>query len=381
MRRYILFLLYFVSTALCAQTFTLKGKVTDENQDPLELATVTVTPQLKIAFTNLKGEFSLTAETADSVVVKFSMVGYKTKTRILRKPRGQQTLQVQLFSDNQLDEVTVTQKRRQTTTTEQLSHEDLMDVKRSASITGNAVEDMIQTQAGVSTHSELSSQYNVRGGAFDENSVYINNVDVYRPFLVRSGQQEGLSVINPDMVESVGFSSGGYGAQYGDKMSSALDIKYRRPSSFEANAMVSLLGASTFVGFSNKKLAWSNGLRYKTIKGLLGSMDTKGEYSPSFLDYQTYLVYNPNKRWELSFLGNISENHYNFTPENRETTFGTQSNVKSFKVYFDGKEKDLFRTFFGTLGIKRLLTQKTNVSLYASAFKTKEQETYDIQGQ
>lgn len=381
MRRYILFLLYFVSTALCAQTFTLKGKVTDENQDPLELATVTVTPQLKIAFTNLKGEFSLTAETADSVVVKFSMVGYKTKTRILRKPRGQQTLQVQLFSDNQLDEVTVMQKRRQTTTTEQLSHEDLMDVKRSASITGNAVEDMIQTQAGVSTHSELSSQYNVRGGAFDENSVYINNVDVYRPFLVRSGQQEGLSVINPDMVESVGFSSGGYGAQYGDKMSSALDIKYRRPSSFEANAMVSLLGASTFVGFSNKKLAWSNGLRYKTIKGLLGSMDTKGEYSPSFLDYQTYLVYNHNKRWELSFLGNISENHYNFTPENRETTFGTQSNVKSFKVYFDGKEKDLFRTFFGTLGIKRLLTQKTNVSLYASAFKTKEQETYDIQGQ
>ena len=381
MRRYILFLLYFVSTALCAQTFTLKGKVTDENQDPLELATVTVTPQLKIAFTNLKGEFSLTVETADSVVVKFSMVGYKTKTRILRKPRGQQTLQVQLFSDNQLDEVTVTQKRRQTTTTEQLSHEDLMDVKRSASITGNAVEDMIQTQAGVSTHSELSSQYNVRGGAFDENSVYINNVDVYRPFLVRSGQQEGLSVINPDMVESVGFSSGGDGAQYGDKMSSALDIKYRRPSSFEANAMVSLLGASTFVGFSNKKLAWSNGLRYKTIKGLLGSMDTKGEYSPSFLDYQTYLVYNPNKRWELSFLGNISENHYNFTPENRETTFGTQSNVKSFKVYFDGKEKDLFRTFFGTLGIKRLLTQKTNVSLYASAFKTKEQETYDIQGQ
>ena len=382
MKRYIYIIIFILcAISASAQTFTLKGRVTDENQDPLELATVTVLPQLKVAFTNFKGEYSLTLASADSVVVKFSMVGYKTKTRVLRKPKGQQTLQIQLFSDNQLDEVTVVQKKRQVTTTEQLSHEDLMDVKRSASVTGNAVEDMIQTQAGVSTHSELSSQYNVRGGAFDENSVYINNVDVYRPFLVRSGQQEGLSVINPDMVESVGFSSGGYEAKYGDKMSSALDIKYRRPSAFEANAMVSLLGASAFVGFSTKKFAWSNGIRYKTIKGLLGSMDTKGEYKPNFLDYQTYMVYNPNKRWEITFLGNISENHYNFIPENRETSFGTQSNVKSFKVYFDGQEKDLFRTFFGTLGIKRFLAPKTSLSLYASAFKTKEQEAYDIQGQ
>ena len=382
MKRYIYIIIFILcAISASAQTFTLKGRVTDENQDPLELATVTVLPQLKVAFTNFKGEYSLTLASADSVVVKFSMVGYKTKTRVLRKPKGQQTLQIQLFSDNQLDEVTVVQKKRQVTTTEQLSHEDLMDVKRSASVTSNAVEDMIQTQAGVSTHSELSSQYNVRGGAFDENSVYINNGDVYRPFLVRSGQQEGLSVINPDMVESVGFSSGGYEAKYGDKMSSALDIKYRRPSAFEANAMVSLLGASAFVGFSTKKFAWSNGIRYKTIKGLLGSMDTKGEYKPNFLDYQTYMVYNPNKRWEITFLGNISENHYNFIPENRETSFGTQSNVKSFKVYFDGQEKDLFRTYFGTLGIKRFLAPKTSLSLYASAFKTKEQEAYDIQGQ
>ena len=382
MNRLFLFLAtIFFGMGMSAQTFTLKGKVTDENQDPLELATVTVTPALNVTFTNLKGEYKMTVPTADSVVVKFSMVGYKTKTRVLRKPKGVQTLQIQLFSDNQIDEVTVTQKRRQTTGTEQLSHDDLMDVKRSASITGNAVEDMIQTQAGVSTHSELSSQYNVRGGAFDENSVYINNVDVYRPFLVRSGQQEGLSVINPDMVESVGFSSGGYEAKYGDKMSSALDIKYRRPSKFEANITASLLGGSAFVGFSTKKFSWSNGIRYKTIKGLLGSMDTKGEYSPNFLDYQTYLVYNPNKRWEFSFLGNISENHYNFIPVNRETTFGTQQNVKSFKVYFDGQEKDLFRTFFGTFGIKRFLAPKTSLTLYGSAFKTKEQETYDIQGQ
>lgn len=364
-----------------AQTFTLTGRVSDENGDALEMATVTLLPQLKVAFTNLKGEFTVTGQSADSVVVQFTMVGYKTKKRVLRRPKGKLNLLIQMYSDNQLGEVVVTQKRRQTTTTEQLSREDLMDVQRSASVTGNAVEDMIQTQAGVSTHSELSSQYNVRGGAFDENSVYINNVEVYRPFLVRNGQQEGLSVINPDMVESVGFSTGGYEAKYGDKMSSALDIKYRRPQPFEASASASLLGASAFVGFSTKKFSWSNGIRYKTTRSLLGSMDTKGEYDPNFLDYQTYMVYQPNKRWELSFLGNISDSHYNFVPSDRETSFGTQDNVKSFKVYFDGQEKDIFRTFFGTVGIKRNITDRTSVALMGSAFTTKEQETYDIQGQ
>ena len=240
---------------------------------------------------------------------------------------------------------------------------------------------MIQSQAGVSTHSELSSQYNVRGGSFDENSVYINNVEIFRPFLVRSGQQEGISVINPDMVEKIGFSTGGYEARYGDKMSSALNIEYRRPKRFEASATASMLGASAFVGMSNKKFSWSNGLRYKTTKYLLGSMDTKGEYQPTFIDYQTYLTYSPNKRWDIKFLGNISDNHYNFTPEDRETNFGTMENVKAFKVYFDGHEKDVFRTFFGSLGITRKFGESTSLSLIASAFNTREQEKYDIQGQ
>lgn len=364
-----------------AQSFTLTGRVSDENGDALEMATVTLLPQLKVAFTNLKGEFTITGVSADSVTVQFSMVGYKAKKRVLRKPKGKLNLQIQMFSDNQLGEVVVTQKRRQTTTTEQIDRENLMDVQRSASVTGNAVEDMIQTQAGVSTHSELSSQYNVRGGAFDENSVYINNVEVYRPFLVRSGQQEGLSVINPDMVESVGFSTGGYEAKYGDKMSSALDIKYRTPQPFEASINASLLGASAFVGFATKKFSWSNGFRYKTTRSMLGSMDTKGEYNPDFFDYQSYLVYKPNKRWELSLLGNISDSHYNFIPSDRETSFGTQDNVKSFRVYFDGQEKDVFRTFFGTVGIKRNFTESTSISLMGSAFSTKETEAYDIQGQ
>lgn len=372
----ILFVLSF--TTMMAQTFTLKGQVTDENGEALELASVSVLSQMKVTMTNLKGEFSMQLQSADSVAVKFSMVGYVSKTRVLRNPKGTQTLKVTLRDDNQLNEIVVNETRRQTTTTEQL---DVTDVKQGPSTGGNVVEEMIQQQAGVSTHNELSSQYNVRGGAFDENSVYINNVEVYRPFLVRSGQQEGLSVINGDMVESVGFSTGGYEAKYGDRMSSALDIKYRRPKKFEANISASLLGASAFVGFSNKKFSWSNGLRYKTNKYLLGSLDTNGEYKPDFIDYQTYLTYTPNKRWEFTLFGNISDNHYDFIPKDRETTFGTQADVKSFKVYFDGQERDLFRTFFGTIGITRHLSEKTDISLYGSAFKTKEQETYDIQGQ
>ena len=204
---------------------------------------------------------------------------------------------------------------------------------------GNAVEELIQQQAGVSTHSELSSQYNVRGGSFDENSVYINNVEVYRPLLIRSGQQEGLSIINPDMVEAVAFSSGGFEAKYGDKMSSALDITYKRPKRTEATVSASLLGASAYAGVASKKLAMSHGIRYKTNRYLLGSLETKGEYKPNFLDYQTYLSYKPNSRWTMDFIGNISENHYNFKPTDRETSFGTMENVKSFRVYFEVRRR------------------------------------------
>ena len=368
-----------VTVTASAQTFTLQGRVTDENNEPIEFASVSCLKQGKMTMTSLKGEYSMQLHSADSVVIKFSMIGYKAKTRILRRPRGKQTLQIVLHSDdNQLSEVTVTGKKIETGQMEDISKDHL---KSLPSASGNAVEELIQSQAGVSTHSELSSQYNVRGGSFDENSVYIDNVEIYRPFLVRSGQQEGISVINPDMVEKISFSTGGYEARYGDKMSSALNIKYRKPKKFEATASASMLGASAFMEVSNRKVSWSNGFRYKTTKHLLGSMDTKGEYSPTFIDYQTYLTYTPNKRWEIKLLGNISDNHYNFTPEDRETKFGTMENVKAFQVYFDGQEKDVFRTFFGAVGITRNFGEKTSLSLIASAFNTREQEKYDIQGQ
>ena len=377
-RFYIIISLFFCAIYSKAQTFTLQGRVTDGQMNPIEFATVAVIQQGKMTMTNLKGEYSLKLKSADSVVVRFSMVGYKTKTRVLRRPRGKQTLLIQLFDDNLLSEITVTEQKRQMGATQEL---DAKDMKNTPSVTGNAVEEMIQAQAGVSTHSELSSQYNVRGGSFDENSVYINNVEIYRPFLVRSGQQEGLSIINPDMVESIGFSTGGFEAKYGDKMSSVLDITYKRPKKFEANVSASLLGASAYVGFSTKNFSWSNGIRYKTNKYLLGSLETKGEYQPSFLNYQTYLTYEPSKRWTIELMGDISENHYDFYPEDRETTFGTMENVKAFRVYFDGQEKDIFRTYFGSLGITYKLKEQTKISFTASAFHTNEQERYDIQGQ
>lgn len=381
MKQRILILSLFIAASLStlAQTFTLKGRVIDENNNPVELASVSCLSQGKATVTSLKGEYKMILRSADSVVVKFSMLGYRTKTRILRHPKGPQTLQVVLLSDSKtLGEVNVMGQKIQSGQTQELSTRQL---KQMPSATGNAVEELIQSQAGVSTHSELSSQYNVRGGSFDENSVYINNIEVFRPFLVRSGQQEGLSVINPDMVDRIGFSTGGFAAKYGDKMSSALDIIYRRPKRFEASLDASLLGASAYVGFSNKKLAWANGIRYKTNRYLLGSLDTNGEYKPNFLDYQTYLNYRPNSRWSVDFIGNISDNHYNFTPHDRETRFGTLENVKSFRVYFDGQEKDLFRTYFGSLGITRHLGDSTSVTLMGSAFSTNEQEKYDIQGQ
>ena len=379
LNKFIIILVLLMSTlTAAADDFTLKGKVIDEDGHALELVTISCAAQGKLTMTNLKGEFSIGLSTADSVVVKFTMVGYGVRKRVFKRPKGKMTVQIVMHPAATLSEVTVTQRRRQTSQTEQL---DTKHLKQTPSTTGNAVEEMIQQQAGVSSHNELSSQYNVRGGSFDENSVYINQIEVYRPLLISSGQQEGLSVINPNMVEKIGFSTGGYEAKYGDKMSSVLDITYRHIKGFEANATASLLGASGFIGYGNSRFSMSHGIRYKTNRYLLNTLETTGEYKPNFLDYQTYISYTPNKRWNIDFIGNIADNHYNFTPKDRETSFGTLADVKQFKVYFDGQEKDRFNTLFGALGITRRITDSTSVKFLTSAFHTKERETYDIAGQ
>ncbi|MDD6606489.1 MAG: TonB-dependent receptor plug domain-containing protein [Paraprevotella sp.] len=384
--RILLLFIYICSPLIClAQTeendttrVHLKGRVVDEEGDPVSLCMISAGAGATTT-ANMDGQYSLSFNTADSVVITFRMMGYEVRKKTLRKPQGKLTLNVTLRSGSkEMNEVVVRDSRRQMNSTQEISTKEL---KRMPSTTGNAVEELVATQAGVSTHNELSSQYNVRGGSFDENCVYINGVEVYRPLLISSGQQEGLSVINSDMVEKVNFSAGGFEAKYGDRMSSVLDITYARPQKAEASVQASLLGTNVYAGYGNRKFSFSNGVRYKTNQYMLGSMETKGEYKPKFLDYQAYLCWTPDKKWTIDAIGYISQNKYNFTPKNRETRFGTMEDVKSFKVYFDGQERDLFRTLFGTVKVSRLMAKAGSISLMASAFSTREKEAYDIQGQ
>lgn len=379
MRTKILLFMLCSCLMMVAEEVTLKGRVTDKSGDGVPLCLVRVEGQMAGATANLKGEYSFSFQSADSVWVVYSMMGYGTRRRLLVKPKGHLTLNIQMVPmEGDLAEVTVKENQIQMGQNERVN---ITDLTRMTSTTGNAVEELITTQAGVSTHNELSSQYNVRGGSFDENCVYINGVEVYRPLLIHSGEQEGLSVINPDMVERVDFSAGGFEARYGDKMSSVLDITYKKPKGWSGSGQVSLLGATAYFGYGNKRFSFQNGFRYKTSKYLLGTMDTKGEYSPRFLDYQMYLTWRLSPAWEVSLLGYISENKYNFIPEDRETKFGTMYEAHEFKVYFDGQEEDLFRTLFGTLQVKRRTGERSWLTASFSAFSTKERETYDIQGQ
>lgn len=358
---------------------SVRGVVKDDMGAPIELASVR-SAKGRVTLTGLDGRYELMVEKGDSVVLTFAMIGYETRRRRFVPLSDSLRLDVVLpaYGDRALGEAVVKGLGVQTGTTQQLGRPDM---RLSPSVTGNGVEEMVATQAGVSTHSELSSQYNVRGGSFDENCVYLNGVEVYRPLLVRSGQQEGLSIINPDMVERIGFSTGGFEPRYGDRMSSVLDITYKRPESFEGSAQASLLGAGAYIGTGNKHVSLMTSVRYKTTRYLLGSLDTNGEYRPNFLDYQAYLSWRPNRRWSIDVLGNISDNHYNFAPEDRETHFGTMQEAKSFKVYFDGQEKDAFRTLFGSATLTCHFGADTFLAAQFSTFSTREQETYDIQGE
>ena len=377
-----LLLAMFLAASMPAmsQRVTIRGKVTDDKQQPIEIANIKVEGQAAGTITDLQGRYIFTCESSDSLVVAYSMIGYQTRKKTFRNPVDTITVDVVLPAmDYTLEGVEVVDKQRQMGGTQQIKAPDQMRLLPDAS--GNGVESIISTQAGVSSHNELSSQYNVRGGNFDENSVYVNGIEIYRPLLVRAGQQEGLSFLNPDMVGSIAFSTGGYEAKYGDKMSSVLDITYRKPMEFESTVSASMLGGSVYVGYGNRKISLSNSIRYKTNKHLLGTMDTKGEYEPRFIDYQTYMEWRPTQKLSISFISNISQNKYNFTPTDRNTTFGTLEQAKEFKVYFDGWEKDLFNTLFGSLSVNYTINEYNKIWLQTSAFSTNEEETYDIAGE
>ena len=356
----------------------LKGRILDESGEPVSFCLVRA--EGKGATTaDINGKYSMSFTTADSVAVTFRMIGYRPRRRVLQKPQGDLTLNIVMHAASlEMGELEVKEIKREMGQTQELNTKDL---KKMPTATGNAVEEMVATQAGVSQHNELSSQYTVRGGSFDENCVYINGGEVYRPLLIRSGEQEGLSVINPYMVDKVRFSAGGFEAKYTDKMSSVLDIEYRRPRGWEGDISASLLGASGYMGWGDKNVSVANSLRYKTNAYMLGALETDAEYSPNFVDYQAFLSWQPARKWTVDVIGYISHNNYKFTPASRETNFGTMQDVQNFRVYFDGWEQDLFQTFYGTARVKYRLRDNHALSLNYTAFSTNESETYDIQGQ
>lgn len=379
--KYIITLLtLLLATGAMAQRVTFKGVVTDQEHTPLAIANVSIEGTAIGTVADLNGRYSLTLDSKDSIVVVYSMLGYQTRKRTFKNPQDTITVNVILPStDFALQEVEIVDNERQMGGTGRIEVPDRVRLQPSAS--GNSIEDIIRSQAGVTSHSELSSQYNVRGGNFDENSVYVNGIEIYRPLLIRAGQQEGLSFLNPDMVGGISFSTGGFEAKYGDKMSSVLDITYRKPREFESVVSASLLGASAYVGWGNDKVSISNSVRYKSNSYLLGTLDTKGEYEPKFIDYQAFADWRITDKLNISFIGNISHNNYRFTPSDRTTSFGTLEDVKQFKVYFDGWENDLFRTLFGAVSLNYIPNEYNFLTFQASAFHTDEEETYDIIGE
>lgn len=375
----ILVLLLLSATWVHAQQkLRVYGYVIDPNNRGIELANVYFEDTPVGTSTNPNGYYELSMEVDDSVTIVYSMVGYKTIRHTLFPRQQVMQISVELTPMNEeIDDFEVIARRRQTST---MDYIDPAKYKLMPNASGN-FESILISFAGVSSTNELSSQYNVRGGSFDENIVYVNGIEIYRPLLIRAGQQEGLSFINQDMVDRVGFSSGAFNAEYGDKMSSVLDISYKKPTDFEASASMSLLGATAYLGTSNKRFTQLHGLRYKTSAYLLGTLDTQGEYNPTFLDYQGYFTYQLSEKSELNLLTNISQNTFNFVPQTRETRFGTWNMGRQLIIYFEGQEKDIFQTGFGALTYSYRPQQNTKLGLTASAFQTNESENFDILGE
>jgi hypothetical protein len=364
----------------CQEKGTIKGKITDENNNPVIGATVIDENSKTGTITNEDGYFEMTLPANQDIDINISFIGYdKIIIPVILADNEVIEINRQLVpKSEEIDEVLIQSEFDRIGTLERI---DIKVIDFLPSATGGI--ETILTTLGASIRSEFSSQYSVRGGNFDENLVYVNDIEVYRPLLVKAGQQEGLSFINSNLVSSIQFSAGGFDAQYGDKMSSVLDIKYKRPSSFGGSFTASLLGGSThFEGTTrNKKFTWISGIRYKSNQYLLRDLQTKGDYKPSFLDFQTYLTLDISKSLEIGLLGNIAINKYNVIPETRETAFGTYQQTFKFKIYYDGKEKDYFETYTGAISLDYRPAKNLSLKLIGSLFNTHEYITYDIQGQ
>ena len=369
------------SDSLLAQTASVNGRVLNNRSKAIELANVAIIGEPGGTTTDTKGNFSLEVPANKDVVIAITYVGFAdSKQKINLAPDEVKTIEIKLESTStNLPGFEVKDEQLRTQSMVRLNPKD---ANLAPSLT-EGVSDIIKTLPGVTSSNEMSSQYSVRGGNFDENLVYVNDIEIYRPFLVNSGQQEGLSFVNSSLVSSLLFSAGGFGVQYGDKMSSVLDVQYKVPSEFGGSFSASLLGADIDFGgtAANNRLTYLVGARYKTNKYLLNSLQTEGEYQPEFLDIQSLITYKLSAKWDLSFLAYYSHNEYKVVPANRETDFGTFQEVIRFKVYFDGNETDRYDMYQGGLTLGYNPTKSTNMKFIVSAFNTNESETYDIQGQ
>jgi len=375
-------LLLLTGSSFAQNTATVVGKITDNENEPIEDVSISILGSSQSStFTNAKGEFSYTIPSNIDVTLVYYHLNYSLTQRTVKLGTGEKMDISKRLTSKELTigVVEITSENR----FKDLTSLDPINVTHipTASQDFNAI---LFTLPGVSNRNELSSSYSVRGGNFDENLVYVNGIEVYRPFLTRSGQQEGLSFINPDLVASILFSAGGFEAKYGDKMSSVLDVQYRKPRKFAGTVSGSLLGSNLHLEGASKnyRFTWLVGARYKTNKYLLGKTDSKGDYKPFFADLQVYTTYDITSNWELDFLGNFASNKYQFVPENRETDFGTLDKALRLKIYFDGQEIDQFNTMMGALSaIYNSNSQKLNLKFIGSAFRSKEEEAFDIQGQ
>ncbi|MFO7656488.1 MAG: TonB-dependent receptor [Bacteroidales bacterium] len=374
------FFLLFTKNLYAQNQTKVSGKITDERNIPVFGATVNVIETTTGIITDEKGRFELDVPADKVVTIEISFLGFERTTIPVKVAAGKTYyFERQLTPSLEIiDEVFIESGYERVGTMERINIKSI-DMLPSAA---GGVESLLGS-LGASLKSEFSSQYSVRGGNFDENLLYINDIEIYRPLLVRAGQQEGLSIINSNLVSTLQFSAGGFDAQYGDKMSSVLDIRYKRPSEFGGSFTGSLLGATAHLegASKNRRFTAIGGVRYKSNQYLLNSLQTKGDYKPSFFDFQTYLTYDVKKWLEISMLGNISQNNYKVIPESKYTEFGTYQQTLSFKVFYDGQELDRFDTYLGALAFDFRPGKRTSLKLIGSAFNTLERVNYDIQGQ
>lgn len=383
MRRFcILFALsLFFLTGIAQDTGTLFGRVTDNKGKPVDLANVAAVGFPFGTSTDVSGKYELQIPSGKDIFIRFTFIGYEQKEFKVNLAKGErrELNAVLAFTSTELPGLEIRDEQIRSTNYIRL---DPKEADFIPTISGG-IEALLTTLPGVSSTNELSTQYSVRGGNFDENLVYVNGIEIYRPFLIRAGQQEGLTFVYPRLVSSILFSAGGFDPKYGDKMSSVLDIQYKKPTELAGSVEASLLGAEAHIEGTalKKRFTYLGGVRYKTNQYLLKGLETKGDYKPNYLDAQGLFTFDLTKKLELSLLGHYSSNSYQMIPQTRETDFGTIQEAFRLRIFFEGQEVDRFETYTGALTLNYDLSNELNLKFTASGFRSREKETYDILAQ